>query len=149
LITSVLFPHPGWGDNIRGLAEAAKKSDLSFFATGEGAKLASESPPKPKHTAPLTTEIGSPANGAILRGKVFCVAKASGDWPITTLEFEIKGSLRSPVLRSARFLYGFLAEWNTTDLPNGSYTVQSVVHDSLGQSSTSSAVTVTVDNGTH
>lgn len=148
LITSVLFPYPGLVDNIRNIAEAAKKNDLSFFATNEGAKLAGENPDKAKHTVPLKTRVGSPANGAVLRGLVDIDASASGDWPISSVEFEIKGLGGSQVLHGARFIYGYLAVWNSKESPDGSYTVQSVVRDSVGKMSTSRAVTVTVENGT-
>ena len=42
-------------------------------------------------------------------------------------------------------IYGWLAAWNTTTVPNGSYTLQSVA-SSGGMSGTSPGITVTVNN---
>ena len=43
-------------------------------------------------------------------------------------------------------IYGWLGGWDTTDVPNGTYTLQSVVTDDAGNSETSPGVSVTVDN---
>jgi hypothetical protein len=149
LITSALFPNQYIGaDNIRRLAEAAKDNGLSFFATSEGARLAQVKLPKTQQSVPLETSVGRPASGAVLRGLVYLVATASGDYHINTVEFEIKGSGGSEVLHGGPFLYGYLGEWNSKDYPNGIYTVQSVAHDATGHVSTSRAVLVTVKNDT-
>jgi hypothetical protein len=42
-------------------------------------------------------------------------------------------------------LYGWLAEWNTTSVPNGTYTLQSVGTTS-GGTVTSAPITITVSN---
>jgi hypothetical protein len=102
--------------------------------------------PKTQRIVPLETSVVKPPSGAILRGLVYLDARASGDYPINTVEFEIKGSGGSMVLRAGRFLYGYLGEWNSKDSPNGIYTVQSVAHDATGHVSTSQAVRVTVMN---
>lgn len=43
-------------------------------------------------------------------------------------------------------IYGWIGGWDTTDVPNGTYTLQSVVTDDTGHSATSPGVRVTVDN---
>ena len=149
LITSALFPNQYIdADNIRSLAESAKNNGLSFFATSEGARLAHVKLPKTQQFVPLETSVGKPTTGAVLRGLVYLLAAASGDYHINTVEFEIKGSGGSKVLHGGRFLYGYLGEWNSKDSPNGIYTVQSVAHDATGHVSTSQAVRVTVKNAT-
>jgi hypothetical protein len=45
-------------------------------------------------------------------------------------------------------LYGRLAEWNTTTVPDGAYSLQSVASSSGDLSGTSASVTTTVDNRT-
>ena len=149
LINSALFPNPHPDiDRIRSLAEAAKDNGLSLFATSEGARLARVKLPTTQRFVPLETSVGEPTSGAVLRGLVYLVASASGDYPINTVEFEIKGSGGSQVLLGGRFRYGYLGEWNSKDSPNGIYTVQSVAHDATGHVSTSQAVRVTVMNAT-
>ena len=43
-------------------------------------------------------------------------------------------------------IYGWLAAWNTTTVPNGTYTLQSVASYQGGVSGTSPGITVIVSN---
>ncbi len=43
-------------------------------------------------------------------------------------------------------IYGWLASWNTTTVPNGPYTLQSVASYAGGVSGTSAPITITVGN---
>ena len=43
-------------------------------------------------------------------------------------------------------IYGWLATWKTTAVPNGTYTLQSVAAYGGGVSGTSSGITITVAN---
>ncbi len=57
------------------------------------------------------------------------------------------GSLNQTVVGTAMpTLYGYLFDLNTTTLPNGSYTVQSIASDTAGNSGSSVGVPITVDN---
>jgi hypothetical protein len=42
--------------------------------------------------------------------------------------------------------YGWIATWNTTTVPNGNYTLQSVATDAGGTTAMSPGITVTVSN---
>ena len=42
--------------------------------------------------------------------------------------------------------FGWLGQWNTTTVPNGTYTLQSVATDSAGATGSSAPVTITVSN---
>jgi Bacterial Ig domain/Bacterial Ig-like domain len=42
--------------------------------------------------------------------------------------------------------YGWLAVWDTTTVPDGTYTLQSVAYDAAGNSGRSTGIRVTVDN---
>ena len=91
-----------------------------------------------------------PVDGAIVRGAVDLAAEASSDYPITSVDFsEISSSEGQQVklVHGFRFPYGWLAGWSTINLPNGRYTVQSIVRIVTGHLSTSQAVTVTVEFG--
>jgi hypothetical protein len=148
LIQSALFPNHGYLlANIRGLAEAAKKDHLSFFATSESSRLARMNLPKTEYSLPETSVV-KPAGGALLRGQIYLVAKASSNYPITSVDFQIRrsGGQQVKLLRGHTFPYGWLGIWFTTNLPNGSYTVQSIAKDITGHSSTSQAVPIAVEN---
>jgi len=148
LIKSALFPNGDYAfANIRALAEAAKKNHLSFFATSEASRLERMSLPK-MSIPPPSTGVAKPANDTIVRGAIFLLASASSDYPITSVDFQISDSAGQQVelLRGDQFKYGWLGAWVTTRFPNGAYTVQSTVKDSGGRSSTSKAVSVTVEN---
>jgi hypothetical protein len=148
LIKSALFPNPDYPNaNIRGLAEAAKRNHLSFFATSDGSRLARMDLPQTEYLPPKTS-LAKPADGALLRGQVYLAASASGDYPIKSLDFQIRspGGQQVNLIHAFRFPYGWLGIWSTTNLPNGSYTVQSVAKDITGHSSTSQSVSITVEN---
>jgi hypothetical protein len=67
---------------------------------------------------------------------------------INSLQFEIAGgSLSSPVIvTAAPYIFGWVAQWNTTNVPNGSYTLESVATDTDGVTGASPAITVIVNN---
>jgi hypothetical protein len=96
--------------------------------------------------APSTTVI-IPASGATVSGisQVLDAAASSG---ATLVQYEITGgALNDSVIATATpTIYGWLAKWNTTAVPNGTYALQSLASASGGVSGTSTPVTVTVNN---
>jgi hypothetical protein len=67
---------------------------------------------------------------------------------VSKVQFEVTGgTLTNAIVATASpTLYGWLASWNTRNVPNGTYTLQSVASFPGGPSGTSSGVTVTVNN---
>ena len=104
--------------------------------------------PKSGSTLPLLTRLAKPTSGSVLRGETFFVAAATGDYPIKGVDFRIISSTTGSaiVLHGAKFEYGWLGVWLSTALPNGNYSVQSIVHDTAGHMSRSRAVSVVVQN---
>ena len=148
LLKSSLVPNGAYRvSNVRTLAEAAKKENLSFFATSEGSRLEGTRLPKRHYTLP-STAVARPSYGTIMRGQEFLVARVSSDYPIKSVKFRISNSSGQEValLRSRQFIYGFIARWLTTSAPNGTYFVQSTLQDVAGHTSTSHAVSVSVEN---
>ena len=94
-------------------------------------------------TAP-TTAVVLPSNGATVSGNLHLDAGASS---ASQVQYEVTGgSLSDAVIATATpTIYGWLASWNTTNVPNGTYVLQSVA-SSGGLSGTSAGVTISVDN---
>ncbi len=99
-----------------------------------------------KNPATPTTSVVIPSNGATLSGSTVLDASASN---ATSVVFQIFGGIYGfwgPILCTATPTYfGYLCNWNTTHVPNGSYVVSSVASNSAGYT-WSSGVNITVNN---
>jgi hypothetical protein len=91
-----------------------------------------------------------PSNGATVSKTIWLDAVASSPVGIISVNYEVSGgpfSITDKVVSSSqRWIYGYLGSWNTADVQNGTYTLQSVAEDTMGNRTTSAPVTVTVDN---
>ena len=99
-------------------------------------------------TTQYFTRIGIPSNGAVLAGVAHLDA-AAGDGPgVTSVVFEVSGGTVSDqvVATASPSIYGWLASWTTTSVPNGTYALQSVTTDAAANTDTSEPITVTVNN---
>ena len=103
-------------------------------------------PPTPK--VPLHTLVLVPTNGSALHGSSILVASAAAIGGVTRVQFVVTGgSLSDHVVGTAvLFRYGWIARWETTTVPNGTYTLQSVATETGGATATSNPIDVTVDN---
>ena len=118
---------------------------LQSVATSGGLMGASPAVSVTVDTAAPTTSVVLPSNGATVSGSQYLDATAS---PGTSqVEYELNGNgLSNDVIATAtQTIYGWLAGFDTTTVPNGTYSLQSVA-TSGGLTGTSPAVTVTVDN---
>ena len=97
------------------------------------------------HLFPPTTTVAAPSNGATLSGTQYLDAVASSG--VTKVQYEISGGgLTDDVIATATpTLYGWLAGWNSTSVPNGTYTLQSVATVG-GLTGTSPGITITLNN---
>jgi hypothetical protein len=98
---------------------------------------------------PPTTSILIPSSGASVSGtQVTLDAGASDSTGVTKVTFYLSGaSLNNDLIATATpTKYGWLASWNSTTVPNGTYTLQSEAYDALGLQGLSTAETVIVDN---
>jgi acetyl esterase len=98
------------------------------------------------HLFPATTTVVLPSNGATLSGTQILDATASPG--LTGVQYELSGGgLTDSVIATATpTIYGWLASWNSTSEPNGTYTLQSVASYQGGVSGTSPSITVMVAN---
>ena len=93
--------------------------------------------------------VALPSNGAMVSGTIWVVASAQSAAGVVSVHFEVSGGLISDMTVATTgptACCGWLGAWDTTDVPNGNYMLQSVVTDKAGNSATSPAVSVTVDN---
>ena len=96
-----------------------------------------------------STAVALPSNGAMVSGSIWVVASAQSAAGVVSVHFEVSGGLISDMTVATTgptACCGWLGAWDTTDVPNGNYMLQSVVTDKAGNSATSPAVSVTVDN---
>jgi hypothetical protein len=94
------------------------------------------------------TKIVVPDPGAHLRGNVTLDATASDDVGIATVEFHVTGGalVDSRLGTATNSSFGWLFDWNTRTVPDGTYTLRSVAYDGTGKVTASAPVSVTVDN---
>ena len=99
--------------------------------------------------APPSTSVLTPSSGATLFGPTILDAAASDSVGVTKVEFQLTGGTLNDVLvaTATPTLFGWIADWNTRTVPNGSYTLQSVAYDAEGLSTRSTGTTVSVLNG--
>jgi hypothetical protein len=98
-----------------------------------------------KNAAP-TTSIVVPSNGATLSGTRYLDAAASAGTSQVTYVINGNGLTNDVIDTAALTIYGWLGGWDTTTVPNGTYTLQSVASTKGGLTGTSPAITVTVNN---
>jgi hypothetical protein len=95
---------------------------------------------------PPSTTVIIPSNNATASG-TSQVLDAIASAGTTQVQYEITGGVLtdSVIATATPTYYGWVALWNTTGVPNGTYTLQSVA-SSEGVSGTSSSVTIIVNN---
>jgi len=113
-------------------------------ATSAGISVTVDNP------APATTVV-LPANNATISGTtVYFDATASSGVTKNMVTYEVSGGPSDlsdvQVATGTGTLIGWLAAWNTTTVPNGTYTLQSVASYSGGISGTSPPITINVNN---
>ena len=125
---------------------------LQSLVTDYDGNTASSAPIKVTvdNTAPVTA-VTIPVTGANLSGTnvvLDATASASDGVNITKVQFTVTGGsyAQTVIATGTPTLYGYLAEWNTTDVPNGAYTLQSLATDAAGNTASSAPIKVTVDN---
>ena len=96
---------------------------------------------------PPTTSVLIPSNGATESGAA-ALLDASASPNVTAVTYELTGgTLTNQVIASGTpTLYGYVAEWNTTSVPNGNYELTSLASYAGGVSASSPPITITVSN---
>ena len=94
-------------------------------------------------TTPPTTSVTSPSNGGTVSGTVSVTANATDNVGVVGVQFKLDGNN----LGSEDTTSPYSISWNTTAVANGSHRLQSIARDAAGNTTSSSIVTVTVNNG--
>ena len=111
-------------------------SDTTCIPTGTGDNCASTD------TTPPTVSLTAPAGGSTVSGKtVSLTASASDASGISKVDFLADGTLVGSSTVSPYSL-----SWDSTTVSNGSHSLSAKAYDTAGNTSTSSAVTVNVNN---
>jgi hypothetical protein len=92
-------------------------------------------------TPPNNVSITSPSGGASVRGTTSVTAAASDNVGVASVDFLLDGILQATDSTSP-----FSWSWNTTTASGGSHALTATARDAVGNSTTSTAVSVTVDN---
>jgi hypothetical protein len=93
------------------------------------------------YTAP-SVAISSPVSGGAVQGLVTLQADATDNKGVTRVDFYVNQTLLASDTAAP-----YSAEWNTSSIRNGSYTLTAKAYDVTGYSTTSAAVTVEVTGG--
>jgi hypothetical protein len=93
-------------------------------------------------TNPPTVAITAPASGATLAGAVTVTASAADDVGVVGVRFTLDGQS----LGSEDTTAPYSVSWDTTTAANGSHTLSAVARDAAGNTTTATAVPVTVQN---
>ena len=91
-----------------------------------------------------SVSITAPSGGASLAGMAAVSANASDSVGVMQVQFQLDGANLSSPVTGAGPSYGL--SWNTTTATNASHTLTAIATDAAGNSGTSSAVSVTVNN---
>ncbi len=103
---------------------------------------------KVDNTAPATAVILPAANAAIHGPGAVLDASASDNVSVKSVQFVITGGTysKSVIATGTATLYGYLTSWNTSSVPDGTYSLQSLATDEAGNTTYSASVSLTVDN---
>jgi hypothetical protein len=97
----------------------------------------------PADTTPPTVSMSAPSNGATVSGSSVTVsANASDNVGVYGVQFKLDGNN----IGAEDVASPYSISWNTTTIANGSHTLTAVARDAAGNSTTSTAITVTVNN---
>jgi hypothetical protein len=96
-----------------------------------------------------TTSVVIPSNGATVAGTTPLDASASDDVSVSKVEFHLTGGSYHDTLIgvATQTQYGWIYNWDTTAVPNGGYTLNSIAVDPAGNIGRSAGVNIIVANG--
>ncbi len=133
--------------SLRRRITIAKDDHLSLFGTGDAMRYLSEKP-LDLYSSPLRAAVTLPRNGSTLHGRQYLDVAVSDQFDVRKVVYVLSGPglEANTIATGARTNYGWIGGWNTSTVPNGSYTIEAKVSDSGGRSVTTPPVEVRVEN---
>ena len=91
--------------------------------------------------SPPVTSVAKPKPGDNLVGRQYLVAMGTADFGVKSVVFDLsgQGSADAQICHAVPFQYGWVCSWDSTTVPNGTYTLRSMVTDAVGQVTRSTA----------
>ncbi|MET0886925.1 MAG: LamG-like jellyroll fold domain-containing protein, partial [Mycetocola sp.] len=97
---------------------------------------------QPTDTTPPAVSVTAPANGASVSGNVSLTANATDNTSIDNVQYKLDGAN----LGTKQFGAPFSLQWDSGQVANGSHAITAVATDPAGNTTTSAAVNITVNN---
>ncbi len=99
-------------------------------------------------TPPTGVSVAAPTNGTVVTASPLVLSAAASDnVGVTKVEFYRSGSTTSIGSATATG-YGYIVNWDITGVPNGAYSITAKAYDAAGNSTTSAAVSITINKPT-
>ena len=136
----------GWAASWNSVNVPNGSYTLQSVATFGGSSIVSPGITITVNNPAPTTTVVVPSNNAALSGSQSLAATASSG--VVQVQFEVTGGIENDDLIATATLSNgeWSASWNSVNVPNGSYTLQSVASSPGGVLGTSPGITVTVNN---
>jgi|GEM_PF-5965821 len=116
----------------------------SISCTGSGGSAQASASVTITDPTPPTVSITAPSGGATVSGSVTISANASDNVGVAGVQFKVDGTN----IGSEDTSSPYSVSWDSTAVTNGTHSLTAVARDAAGNSTTSSAVSVTVNNST-
>jgi hypothetical protein len=96
----------------------------------------------------LSTKVVLPANNATISGKATLETVVKAYYELSKFQYFLTGEDHHSTLiaEGVPTPFGPIVRWNTTNVANGTYSLQCVVYDEFGASTRSAAITITINN---
>src|SRR5207253_1858637 len=131
---SVVFAPTFAGNATSTLTLNAAGSSYAVGLSGTGSA--------PPDTTPPSVSLTAPSAGATVSGTITVSASASDNVGVVGVQFKLDGANLGAEVTTAPYALS----WNTTTATNAAHTLTAVARDAAGNTATSAAVSVTVDN---
>jgi hypothetical protein len=134
-----------WGEYFSGLIDEVRIYNRALTASQIQTDMntAISGTPPPPDTTPPTVSVTAPADGATVAGAVTLSANASDNVLVVGVQFNVDGSPVGSEITSPPFT----TSWNTATTTDGVHKITAVARDGANNQTTSTLVSVTVNNG--